>query len=153
MTVVTLLAAAAALAAIPASALSQIGLLVLVCLFGGLSLPMYSLCLAHTNDFLRPDQMVAASSGLVLVFGIGAIFGPFTAGAMMSAVGPAGFFVYLAAMHGAIGLFAIYRMFRRASRPLDEQGPYISVPPSASPVAASLAPQSMGDSAVGETGR
>jgi MFS family permease len=142
LTIVTLLAGAVALAAIPVSALSQIGLFALVCLFGGLSLPMYSLCLAHTNDFLRPDQMVAASSGLVLVFGIGAIFGPFTAGSLMSGIGPAGFFIYLAAIHGAIGLFAIYRMFMRASPPLEEQGPYVSVPPSGSPVAASLTPQS-----------
>lgn len=145
ITAVTVLAAVTALVAVPVSALSNTGLFALVCLFGGLSLPMYSLCLAHTNDFLRPDQMVAASSGLVLIFGIGAIFGPFTVAWMMAGLGPAGFFLYLAIIHAAIGLFAVYRMFQRAARPLEEQGPYISVPPSASPVAATLAPQALDD--------
>jgi MFS family permease len=140
ITTVTVLAAAAALGAVPVSAVSKTGLFALVCLFGGLSLPMYSLCVAHTNDFLRPDQMVAASSGLVLVFGIGAIFGPITVAWVMSGLGAAGFFLYLAAMHTAIGLFAVYRMFRRPAPPLEEQGPYISVPPTASPMAATLAP-------------
>ena len=45
-------------------------------LVGGLSLPLYALCVAHTNDFLNSEQMVGASSALVLAFGIGAAAGP-----------------------------------------------------------------------------
>ena len=41
-------------------------------LVGGLSLPIYALCVAHTNDFLAPEQMVGASSALILAYGIGA---------------------------------------------------------------------------------
>ncbi len=145
ITLVTFLAAATALAAIAVADVSRPGLLAIMCLFGGLSLPMYALCVAHTNDFLEPDQMVAASGSLVLVQGIGAALGPLAAGAMMSFAGPSGYFWCLAVVHVAIGVFAVYRMSRRAAMPVDEQGPYAPVASSASPVAASLAPQAIRD--------
>jgi hypothetical protein len=86
--------------------------------------------------------MVAASGSLVLVGGIGAAFGPITLAGLMTALGPAGFFWGLGLIHAAIGVFAIYRMSRRASRPLDDQGAFVAVPPRASPVAAYLTPES-----------
>jgi MFS family permease len=132
---VTLVAAAVALAALALEA-SRPALFALAFLFGGLALPMYSLCVAHTNDFLRPEQMVAASSGIVLIYGIGAICGPFTAGWIMSAIGPSGFFLFLAVIHAAVGLFALYRMSRRPAP--EERSPYIPAPPGAA--SASLAP-------------
>ena len=121
LTIVTFLAAAAATAAALAGA-GGWAPFVIMCIFGGLAFPMYALCIAHTNDFLEPEQMVAASSGLVFAGGAGAIFGPVTVAATMSIVGPAGFFWCLAAVHAAIGAFALWRMTRRPAMPLDEQG-------------------------------
>ena len=63
------------------------GLLAVVFVFGGLALPMYSLCVAHTNDALEPQQMVAASSNLVLTYGVGAALGPSLAAAVMGLLG------------------------------------------------------------------
>jgi len=97
-------------------------LVTLALIFGGLSLPVYSLCVSHTNDYLGPRQMVAASAALYFVTGLGAVLGPITASAAMSALGSPGFFVFLAAVHGALGLFAVWRMARRAALPLTEQG-------------------------------
>jgi MFS family permease len=85
------------------------------------------LCIAHANDHLEPSQMIAASAGLVLVMGIGASLGPLTAGALMSAIGPNGYFWCLAVVHGAIGVFALYRMTIRPTLPLDDQAPYVPV--------------------------
>ena len=42
-----------------------------VTLLGGLTLPLYSVCAAHMNDYLKPSQMVAASGTLVLIHGGG----------------------------------------------------------------------------------
>jgi MFS family permease len=117
---------------------SEVGLLAAVALFGGLNLPMYSLCLAHTNDFLAPEQVVAASGTLVLVGGIGAALGPITAATMMSLIGPDGFFWWLAIVHGAIGLFALWRMTRRPARPVTEQGAYVPLSPRATPAAGAM---------------
>lgn len=131
--VITLVTFAAAAVALLAELLPDIGpdigpeigvvaLLTLVCVFGGLSFPMYALCIAHTNDFLEPGQMVAASASLMLVAGLGAVLGPVTASATMALAGAAGFFWCLAAVHAAIGGFAFWRMAKRAATPLDEQG-------------------------------
>ena len=119
----------------------SLGIMVLLAgVLGGLSLAMYPLCIAHTNDFLEPDQMVAASASLVLVQGIGASFGPLLSGAVMGGIGPVGYFWSLAVVHGAIGVFALYRMSRRPSVPLDEQGPYAPMTSGISPVVGSVAP-------------
>ena len=139
LTFVTFAAALIALAAIAASTVSLAGLSVAAFFYAGMSLPMYSLCIAHTNDFLKTDQMVAASSTLMLLFGIGAIGGPLTIGVLMGSFGPHAYWVYLAVVHVLLGLFALYRMTRRASRPVEEQGRFVAMPANASPTAASMA--------------
>ena len=145
ITFVTFLASIAALGAIIVTGRSEMGLFIFIALLGGSSLPLYSLCIAHANDHLEPSQMVAASASLVLVMGIGASLGPLIAGAMMSAVGPNGYFWCLAAVHGAIGVFALYRMARRSAVPLDDQTTLVPITSQASPVATSVAPRAIRD--------
>ncbi len=115
-----------------------VGLYVIAFLLGGMTFPMYSLCLAHTNDFLTPKQMVAASGSLMLVNGAGAIFGPVVAAQVMGRIGSDGFFIFLGVVHALIGLFALYRMARRASVPLKEQGPSVPVATSMNAATATL---------------
>ena len=38
---------------------------------------MFSIILAHTNDYISKDKFVAAGAGLQFAFGLGAISGPF----------------------------------------------------------------------------
>jgi MFS family permease len=135
ITVVTFLAAGAAIAAVPISAMSTLPLLLLIAALGGLSIPLYSLSIAHANDYLEPEQMVAASSGLVLASGVGAILGPITASLSMTLFGPNGFFWWLAVIHIAMGLFALVRMVKRSAKPLADQGHYAPSTPHGSPVA------------------
>jgi MFS family permease len=138
LTAVTFLAALFALLAGIAAERSLLGLFALTALFGGTSLPLYSLCIAHTNDHLTRDQMVQASGTLVLIGGVGAIFGPTSAAIAMERLGAAGFFWSLALIHAAIGLFALYRMTRRRALPRTEQSSYVAVAPRVSPVAGAL---------------
>ena len=145
ITGVTFVAAALAVVAAAFPDMPRSGLLVVACLFGGMNLPMYSLCGAHTNDYLAPAQMVGASSALVLVSGVGATFGPMIAATAIGKLGPGGFFWMLAAVHVMIGLFALYRMVRRSALPLDEQGAFVAMPPRASPMAAALNPEAPED--------
>ena len=138
ITVVTLLAALAAMVGALVGEHSTPVLLVAVFLFGGLCFPVYSLCIAHSNDHLEPEQMVAASGTLILIAGIGASIGPAMVAALMSLLGPAGFFWGLCAVHTAIGLFAVYRMTRRPALPADEQAAYQPMPARSTPGAASI---------------
>ena len=48
-------------------------------LFSFCSLPMFSLILAHTNDYISKDKFVAAGAGLQFSFGLGAMSGLFYA--------------------------------------------------------------------------
>lgn len=89
--------------------------------------PLYSLSIAHTNDHLQPEQMVAASSGLLLAAGIGGILGPTAAGAAMQLAGPAGYFWFPATAMALLGAFALYRMTRRGPVPMDEQRDFVTV--------------------------
>jgi MFS family permease len=94
---------------------------------------LYSLVIAYTNDHLRPQQMVAASSALTLLFGLGAMVGPPAAGMLMDVTGAGGFPVVLVAVQLAIFVFTIYRMNRRASMPVEAQAPYQAAPALAPP--------------------
>ncbi len=127
LTAVTFAASLAALAAAMAARGEAIALYAMMFLLGGMSFPMYSLCIAHTNDYLTPKQMVSASGSLMMVGGAGAIFGPIIVSLLMRKMGSDGFFVCVAAVHFAIGLFALYRMARRAPLPLAEQSASVPV--------------------------
>ena len=90
----------------------------------GMAMPQYSIAVAHTNDHLERDQMVGASSTMYIISGVGSTLGPILASYMMDLTdAPRAYFVYLACMHAVLLGFALYRMTRRASTPLDEQGP------------------------------
>lgn len=82
---------------------------------GGVANPLYSLLIAHTNDFLPPSKMASASSGLVFLNGLGAAFGPITVGYVMGWFGPNGFFLFNAILCAAIASYAVYRMTQRAA--------------------------------------
>ncbi len=104
-------------------------------LAGGVTTPLYALFLAYTNDYLSAEQMPAASGGLILSFGVGAIVGPLVAGWTMERFGPFAFWLTLAGTFAAIALYALYRMTQRPAVPVTETESYLAVLPTASPVA------------------
>lgn len=97
---------------------------------------LYSLFIAYTNDYLRPEQFVAAGSGLVLVFGTGAVIGPPATGLIMDGFGSQSYLWFLAAGHALIFAFAVYRMTQRESVSVEDQTSF----PGAPVRTASLAP-------------
>ena len=123
LTLVTLLTAASALVCIPAEQVSTQVLFLAIALFGGLAFPLYSVCIAYTNDHLKPNQMIAASGALVLVGGLGAVTGPILFAALMDNFGNHALFWSIAVVHGLTGLFALYRMASSTPVPLDKQLP------------------------------
>jgi MFS family permease len=68
---------------------------------GGLSFPLYSLTVAHTNDGIAPQARVPAASGLILLFGLGSIAGPLLSGFIVRANGATGYFAVLVATMAA----------------------------------------------------
>ncbi|GHF50270.1 MFS transporter [Seohaeicola zhoushanensis] len=110
-------------------------------LIGGTTNPLYSLLIAHTNDYLDHGDMAAASGGLIFINGVGAIAGPLITGWLMNdhVFGPAGYFVLIAFLLFALGLYAAWRMTRRASIPVEYAGAVSPMSPVGTPMAAELA--------------
>ncbi|MGF1476064.1 MAG: MFS transporter [Geminicoccaceae bacterium] len=102
------------------------------------SLPLYSIAIAHTNDYLDTEQIVAASSGLMMANGIGAVAGPLVASSLMDILGPPGLPLTIGGIGFSLVCFGLYRMSQREAKPIDEQGPSVLVG-TATPVATRLA--------------
>jgi MFS family permease len=134
LTVVTLLAAVSIFGAAVQPDLPVSVLFAMFFLFGGLSLPLYSISVAHINDFLSAEEVVGASSALLLTNALGCVLGPSAAAFAMES-GARGFVLYLICVHLGLGAFALWRMTRRAAPPLDAQGPTVFISSSASAVA------------------
>lgn len=120
-----IMAACAGTAAVMALILSQLGSeliwLIYLCigLFGACALPLYSLGMAHTNDFLEKDQMVGATGAIIKVGGIGSIIGAPAVAALMEFGGVNFFFLLIVLMTGTVCIYSLYRVTKRA-RPVDQ---------------------------------
>ncbi|WP_366942883.1 MFS transporter [uncultured Roseobacter sp.] len=79
-------------------------------LFGATVFSMYPVIAAHANDHAEPGTYIQVSGGLLLVFGIGSIIGPTTAGFAMTSFGAASLFAVTGASHVLLILFAILRL-------------------------------------------
>jgi MFS family permease len=108
-------------------------LLVVAVLLGGITNPLYSLLIAHSNDYLGTEEMAAASAGLIFLNGLGAIAGPLITGWLMETIGPGGFFLFMGLLFAALAGYAAWRMTRRAA-PLDP-GAFTGLSPNASSLA------------------
>ena len=135
LAVVVALAGAAAMAVAVAMAMPFWALLGIAVIIGGVGNPLYSLLLAHTNDFLDNEDMAAASAGLLFISGLGAVAGPLATGWIMAQMGPDGFFAYIGTLCGVLAAYALWRTTRRAAPSVEETGPFSVTTPSASPIA------------------
>ncbi|MDA0703639.1 MAG: MFS transporter [Proteobacteria bacterium] len=98
--------------------------------FGGFAYTLYSLSIAHANDFIATSDLVKASGGLLLAFGIGAAIGPFAASLFMGALASSGLFVYTAVAAGLCTAFALWRMSARPALAAEDREPFVAMPQS-----------------------
>ncbi len=81
--------------------------------YGGVIYSIYSLAVAHANDFADSDDFVKISSGLLILYGFGTMVGPLFAASLMDLLGPSGVFTTTTIAHVLFAGYAIYRSFRR----------------------------------------
>ena len=120
-------------------ATSKFWFYIFLILFSFCSLPMFSLILAHTNDFIPKEKFVAAGASLQFTFGMGAMGGPFLCSIFMNLTNLNGFFVYLMFFHILIGIYGIYRS---RVRPVVENpdSQFVAMPQSITPAGIELNP-------------
>jgi MFS family permease len=106
-----------------------------VALFGGTIVPTYSVVMAHVNDSVREGEFVAASSGLLIVQGAGAVVGPLIAGLAMSFL-QRGLSSTIITAQVLIVAFGAYRLRQRAAPSALQKKVFVVEP--AIPVATTL---------------
>ena len=99
------------------------------CLFllGGLALPLYSMSVAYTNDWLQPGERTSAAALLVRIHGVGSFLGPLLAGLIIGTNLKIYFYFPLFSFL-IMSLYLFYRIFFHKAPALEEQTPFIPFP-------------------------
>jgi len=131
----SLISAVAALAALANLFLPSAGgaaAMVVIFAFGGMSFTLYPIAVAHLVDYVHREELLSASSTVLLVNGVGSAAGPLLAGALMSLLSPKLLFVWFAVLDGMLAAYAFYRFIHRKREvtPDDNFVPMVNTSPS-----------------------
>lgn len=96
-------------------------LYLLVFLFGGFGMPLYSLSVALANDQFERHEMVRAAGAIVIYYGIGSVFGPVLASQFMRWFGPTGLFLSMALVLALLLAFVLIQIPFRPALPEQRQ--------------------------------
>jgi MFS family permease len=77
--------------------------------WGAAAFPLYTIAVAHTNDYAEPSQFVTVSGGLLLMYGLGATVGPIIAAVFLTATNAGMLFLYCTIVHLLLVAFVLYR--------------------------------------------
>ena len=113
-------------------------------LYAGMSVPLFTLNLAYINDYIPKEKFVAAGAGMQIIFGMGAMGGPFLCSLLMNKFGSNGFFVHLLFFHLIIGLFGLYRITKRSYKD-NPESTYTPLPRNITPLGIELDPTTGAD--------
>jgi MFS family permease len=102
------------------SQVSTLQLMLMSAAWGAVAFPVYAVAVANANDNAGPKEYVMVSSGLLLMYGLGAIAGPFLAPVLMHLAGPGGLYLFAACIHLILLGYILYRIKRR-SHPSEEE--------------------------------
>ena len=98
------------------------------CSLGAAIFAMYPIVVAHANDHAAPGQYIRISGGLLMLFGIGSVIGPFIGGLAIMLFGPMGLFGTIFGAHLLMALFSLWRMGQRAQVDADDKASFQNVP-------------------------
>ncbi len=93
-------------------------------LLGSVLFPVYSLVVAHANDYAEADEFVKVSGSLLIIYGFGTMVGPQVGGRTMEIVGAPGLFASMAAGFALYAGYAMWRSFRRPALDPDERSDF-----------------------------
>lgn len=94
---------------------SDLVILAMGFIWGTMTYPVYSISVAHANDRADPETYVIISSALLMMYGIGAVSGPFLASAVMTFMGAPGLYVYTGVVHALFAFYVLFVSMRKAA--------------------------------------
>jgi MFS family permease len=83
-------------------------------LYGGFAFAVYPVAVAHLIDNLLPNEVLAGSGGLLLLYGFGAALGPALAGLLMGTFGAAALPAYFVAVQLLLAAYTFVQIRVRA---------------------------------------
>lgn len=95
-------------------------------IFGFATLPIYSICASHANDFANPEDMLSLSASLIFFFALGAVAAPTIAGYLVDMYGPPAMFYLILLAHICLLAYTSWRSLRRPV--VDTLRPYSYMP-------------------------
>lgn len=99
----------------------------LIGVFGGMTFPVYAVCVAHLNDHTARDEFVEASSAMLFIYAAGALIGAIASSNLMDLIGPRGLFAFTAAGHLVLALLTFARLRTRKGPAADGKEPFVAV--------------------------
>ncbi len=109
MLFVAAIAGACSLAAALLGSFNMPLLTLFVGLFMGISATLYPIAVAITNDLMDSHRITAASTALLLSYGVGSCIGPLLGALFMEILGPHGLFISNAVILGSLSIFLMTR--------------------------------------------
>ncbi|MGD9804948.1 MAG: MFS transporter [Hyphomicrobiaceae bacterium] len=113
MIAAALVAISAAIATILIPADDHMAIMIAGVFFGLGSFPLYPLAVAHANDVAEPRDYVEVSSGLLLIYSLGAAAGPLLPSIWKYYAGMPTLYMFTAAIHVLLIAYVIQRIMRR----------------------------------------
>ena len=124
--------------------IDKIMFFIYVSLYAGMAIPLFTLNLAYVNDYISKEKFVAAGGGMQIIFGIGAMTGPFICSLLMNKYGNNGFFVHFLIFHLIIGIFGLYRITKRSYKD-NPESTFTPLPRNITPLGIELDPTTGAD--------
>ncbi|WP_210186216.1 MFS transporter [Hyphomicrobium sp. CS1GBMeth3] len=113
MLVAAAIAIAAAVATVLIPAADHTAIMAAGVFFGFGSFPLYPLAVAHANDVAEPHDYVEVSSGLLLIYSVGAAAGPLLPSVWKQYAGMPTLYMFTAGVHIVLIAYVVERMRRR----------------------------------------
>jgi len=116
-------------------------LISLAFLWGGTSMTLYAICLAHANDRAQPEDFVMVGTSILLTFGLASAIGAPLGALAMNLFGPGGLFLFSALVLALLVVGVIRRRKTHYLPVLDETVPFRAMAPITSPAALEMDPR------------
>lgn len=96
--------------------------------YGAGSAPIYSLSMAHANDWTEENSMVSLSSLLLVSSSMGSVLGPIFASSFIEIFTTSHFFLFCSSAHLLLFFLCIWRIGFFEAIPIGRKNPYVYLP-------------------------
>jgi len=121
MVVAAIIAIVAALVLMVVPAADKLMMVMAGAVFGAGAFPLYALAVAHANDYADATQSVEVTSGLLLLYGMGAAAGPLLASLWREVLNAPSLFFFTAAVHVVLIGYVVWRITQRVPADPDQR--------------------------------